>query len=370
MAAKTVPITPVVLAWALEEDGRPLQDIADRIGVKTDALREWQQGQSQPTVGQAAKLAEVLGRPRTLFLLPEPPSVAGLPNSFRHPPGAEELSPAPEVLKLMRRARRVQHATAWALRESPPVEVPTANLNTIPDTAARAAVSWLAWPEPQYPDEWTAWRQRRAALEERDLLVFSLALGEKSVRGFSAWEDHAPLIVVNSTNNSPQVRSFTLLHELGHLLLRSDAACVPTEGARVPEAAVERWCEAFAAAVLIPRAIAESVERRSGSDVDAVRNLARACWISHRAAALRLIELGLAPRELYAQVDALFKPGVKASGGGGERRHEARLREYGPRPLQLVLGSLPARDALSVLRIGVDDVRSLEAELPNLRTAL
>lgn len=375
MGARTVPVTPAVLTWAIEEDGRSLQDLADAVGVDVELLRAWTEGEAQPTVGQTSDLAQALGRPRSLFLLPAPPSKAGLPPSFRHPPGASaDAAPPADVLRTMRRARRVQHAASWALRDEPPAEVPSASLDILPAVAAEAASGWLGWPEPAYADEWTAWRERRRALQERDVLVFSLSLGRRTVRGFSAWDDRAPLIVVNSTGNPPPVRSFTLMHELGHLLLRSDAACAPTEGGRVPDADVERWCESFAAALLMPLStigrVVEQTVAAGPAGIPSVRTLARACWVSHRAAALRLIELGFARRDLYAEVEAVFRPGEPAGGGQGERRHEARLREYGERPLQLVLGSLQPRDALSVLRLQVGDVRSLEAELPTLRTAL
>lgn len=375
MAARTVPITAAVVAWALEEDGRQLADVAEAVGVGVDTLRAWAEGEAQPTVGQTSDLAKALKRPRSFFLLPSPPRAAGLPASFRHPPGVDvDVMPPADVLKEMRRARRVQNAAAWALREEPGAQVPQSSLDVAPARAAEEVISWLG-VEPRHEDEWAAWRERRRTLEEHDVLVFSLALGRKTIRGFSAWDEHAPLIAVNSTGNLPPVRSFTLMHELGHLVLRADAACAPTEGGQVPDADVERWCESFAGAVLMPPAVVERVVDRiaepAGAGINTVKALARATWVSHRAAALRLIELGFARRGLYAEVDAVFRPGESAAGGGsGERRHEARLRELGERPLHLVLGALQPRDALSVLRLQVDDVRSLEAEIPTLRTAL
>jgi Zn-dependent peptidase ImmA (M78 family) len=373
MGTRTVPVTPAVVAWAIEEDGRSAQELADAVGVDVEVLRGWAEGESAPSIGQTSDLAKALGRPRSLFLLPEPPRSAGLPPAFRHPPGSDGADPPAEVLKVMRRARRVQHAAAWALRQEAAVELPLATLASAPEQAAEAAAEWLG-SEPKFPDAWAAWRARRGAIEERDVLVFNLSLGRNSVRGFSAWDERAPLIVVNSTGNTPQVRSFTLMHELGHLLLRADAACVPTEGGQVPDADVERWCESFAAALMMPDDVVEDVAARASVGgpvgIPAVRAVARAFWVSHRAAALRLIELRLAERSLYAVADALFRPGESGAGGSGERRHETRLREYGERPLQLVLGALQPRDALSVLRLQVEDVRTLAAELPTLRTAL
>jgi hypothetical protein len=42
----------------------------------------------------------------------------------------------------------------------------------------------------------------------------------------AAGDDRAPLIVANSSRVSPAARSFTLVHELAHLYLRQDAACI------------------------------------------------------------------------------------------------------------------------------------------------
>lgn len=371
MTGKPLPLTPDVLRWALEEDGRALADVAAAAGKFTEEdLRGWLDGDGGPTAGQLTGLAAALGRPRALFFMPQPPQAAGLPAAFRHPPGTDAgVSPEPSVLRTMRRARRVQHATSWALRDGPPLNMPALTLDVGRVDAAAVALEWLG-AEPRYADEWAAWRGRRALLEERELLVFSLALGDQAVRGFSAWDDRAPLIVVNSTANTPQVRSFTLFHELGHLLVRSDAACAAPAGGGVPDADVERWCEAFAAEALMPRGEVVRAAAGARQALDAVKAVARRFWVSHRAAALRLIELRLADEDLYRQVEAVFQPRGTGAGGSGEHRHETRLREFGERPLRLVLGSLQPRDALSVLRLQVDDVRSLAATLPHLDAAL
>ena len=63
-----------------------------------------------------------------------------------------------------------------------------------------------------------------------------------------------PVIAVNTAWND-EARTFTLLHELGHLVARTDSACAAGEPAELSDAwdPVERWCQGFAAALLSPK---------------------------------------------------------------------------------------------------------------------
>ncbi|MFP5335712.1 MAG: ImmA/IrrE family metallo-endopeptidase [Actinomycetes bacterium] len=377
MTAQAAPVTPAVLAWAVAEDGRPLVDIAERLKVTEDVLDEWLAGESQPTRGQVTKLAEVLKRPRALFFLPRPPEQATLPATFRHPPGDDERDVGAQARRRVRQARRVQHAVSWALRNEQPVEVPLAMTSDSPEASASRAREWLGVTideQRAWRDEYEALRAWREALDERGVLVFALEIGRDDVRGFSAWDDHAPLIVVNTSAVNPAARIFTMAHELGHLVTRQDAACIdlprPFSGATV-----ERWCEQFGAALLMPpNATGRLAHSRSigdgEADLDDVKAVATAFRVSHRAAALRLIDLGYAERSLYADVLRVFRPKPPEKDAGRKiaspPRPTLRIRQYGPRTLRTVLSELPPRDALSMLRVTVEDARRIADEVPGV----
>jgi hypothetical protein len=73
------------------------------------------------------------------------------------------------------------------------------------------------------------------------------------------------------------------------------------------------------------------------------------------------------PRSLYGEVLKVFV--LKPREGGqpySPPRATTRLRQYGPRVINTVLESLPLRDALSVLRIDVEDVRKIAEEVPGV----
>ncbi|MDN5803023.1 MAG: XRE family transcriptional regulator [Microlunatus sp.] len=375
MAATTAPVTPSVLAWAVNEDGRDLQTLSEALDISPDTLDAWAVGEASPSSGDVSKLAKLLKRPRALFFLPHPPEAATLPPSFRHPPGdSREVSP--ETRRAVRRARRVQEAVAWVYRDDPPVEMPKTTTADDPEVSAATAREWLgitANEQAGWSSDYDALYAWRASLDQNRVLVFALDIGQGRIRGFSAWDDRAPLIAINTSAVNPAARSFTLMHELGHLFIRQDAACVEAAGP-LAGAEVERWCEQFGAAVLMPGADARRWARERGigpasADIDDVSVMMRRFRVSARAAALRLITLGYASRPLYAQVLQVFVPKPPPSDRkmSNPPRATMRRRQFGDRVLKSVLNELPPRDALSVLRLEVEDVRTLADEVPGVQ---
>ena len=376
MAAQLSPVTPDVLRWAIDEDGRSVPELAEALRVDVDTVDGWARGDATPTRGQVSRLASVLHRPRALFFLPRPPASATLPANFRHAPG-DDRPVSVSARRQVRQARRVQHAVSWARRDEPLVSLPSSGLNVNPEAAAGMAREWLGVTDADqevWQDDREALRAWRQAMEDSGLLVFILQIGSDDVRGFSAWDDRAPLIVANSSRISPAARNFTLAHELGHLYLRQDAACIELDyDSRRSINDVERWCERFGAAVLMPDGAFSAfvTQRNHPPGIEDVRAAASRFRVSHRAAALRMIDMGYASAGLYGQVLSVFEPRGQASSASDQffspPRSVARPREYGIGTIRTVLDALPPRDALDILRLTVEDVRRIAQEVPDVK---
>ena len=180
----------------------------------------------------------------------------------------------------------------------------------------------LAWRSPS--KAFDAWRE---ANENIGLSVLQFSMGADACRGFSLWDELSPVVAVN-TAWSDQARCFTLFHEIGHLLTRTDSACAAAPFTRHGDS-LERWCEAFSAAVLIPREglISEGRVIR----FETLSGLARKFSVSLRAMALRLIELGKAPWSLYDDIPPASDAKKGGGGGTGRNRREIREDEFGRR---------------------------------------
>ena len=359
MARVDVPITPSVLTWAIEESGFSIEEIADRIGVSTSVLNTWlsEDSEERPSLGQVRELAIILKRTPATLLLPAPPAIKPSPAKFRNR-GGDRSSPNPEERRYLREAARLQRAASWVVstlsREKP--NLPGAQLTTTPEGAAadireRFGADALH-TDPEQTTAAQSFRAWRHVVEDAGVLVFLFPMGPESVAGFSLWDERAPVIAINTSMNHA-ARSFTLFHECGHLLTRTSSLCLETDGTRLgtPADAAERWCEEFAAAVLLPWDKVASVlselgvrGRRQVDDPEVPKAIARRFGVSWRAATIRLIERGHAGWDLYRRIppsaDAKSRGGPTPNDDATRDRFTIRVDQYGNRTIELFIDAL------------------------------
>jgi Zn-dependent peptidase ImmA (M78 family) len=343
-----VPVTPEVLDWAIAESGYTVREVADAAGVDLADLNAWLKGKARPGVTAVRSLAQTLRRPVAAFLLPRPPAGDRPEVRFRHMPGAPSRELTPDERRYLRKAARLQRMIAWLADEmhERAARLPRASLDDDAQTIASAfrdrlgitVTTQLEWPSASAAFD--AWR---AAVEDLGVVVFLFQLGAENCRGFSLWDDRAPVIAINTAWND-EARTFTLFHELGHLVTRTNSACTAAPPQAVSGAwdPAERWCERFAAAVLVPEsALRRLLRDRRGATVTKVTDVATVRWLagkfraSLRAVTLRLIELGLANWDLYRELPATGD--AKRGGGGGKGRDRQEIQEdqLGGRTIEL-----------------------------------
>jgi len=345
-----IPITPAVLTWAMREAGFTAETLAEKLKVSVATVRAWEIGDQKPNLTQFRQLATHLKRIPATFMLPAAPSTPSLQVQFRHPPGSTRTELNPVERRYIREAHRIQQTTAWLVRElgDPVPSLPHADLNTDPERTGTDARRFLTGGENgSFGADWRSGSQAfqtwRTKLEEAGVLVFLFTLGKDSCRGFSLWEDAAPLIAINTWWN-PQARTYTLFHEYGHLLTRTASACLEKSGRRssVEEDQTERWCERFAAAALIPRAELERFSRGAGwsgeqiTDLNLAGRVASRFKVSLRAATIRLIEIRAADWSLYNEIPATSDAKPKGGGAaGGRDRGQIKEDQFGSRAVGL-----------------------------------
>ncbi len=348
--AVAVPVTPSVLTWAVKESGYTHDELAAAVRVPPDEIRSWEAGEHQPNLTQLRALSGKLKRPMAAFLLPRPPRQATPALEFRRAPGEARSQLNADERRMVRAAARLQRVLSWINRElhRPPVLLARVGTRGSAETAAREtldALRAMAAERQTWRSSSAAFHWWRLKLEESGVFVLMLPLGADGCRGFSLWDDYAPLIAVN-TAWSPEARAFTLFHEYGHLITRTNSVCLEGVGrTQVQSDAVERWCEQFAAAVILPleqvqHALATHGWGHGVDDVNMVRTIAREFKASLRATALRLIELNVATWELYASLPAAVDRKRPGGGGAGRDRVQVRSDQYGDRAIGLFAEAL------------------------------
>ena len=365
-----------MLRWAIKESGLSMDDLAKSLKVDRSTLESWLSSDVRPSITQFRRLAAVLKRPEAVFFMRAPPRIEAPPAQFRHAPGSPRKERNATERRAVRDAARLQRAARWLLRESgaSPVSRPVARLSESPASVASRARTWLSvtsGEQSEWPSASKALKAWTCALENLGVLVFSYAMGRESCRGFSLWDEYAPVVALNTAYNA-EARMFTLFHEYGHVLTQTGSIC---EGWVASEKAdpAERWCEEFAASVLLPTSefkaaliafggVPASVE----AQLKLVGRLGGRFKVSRRASAIRLIELGHAGWDLYRALPPLVDDKPKGGAPPEEPRDRFVLRSerYGRRAQALVAQGLRAdlispTDALSLLDITVDDLPRL-----------
>lgn len=338
------PVTPEVVAWAIDESGLSPDEIAGKLKVAPAAVSAWAEGAEQPTRGQLTRFAETLKRPRAMFFLPEAPEADSLPAGLRKPAGerAEDRRELTFDERIhVRRARYLQEFLATLVEDAPTLPAAVSH-----DDAGEVAVRIRRWTgvsvdqRRSWDDAARAFRGWREAVEARGVTVLALPLGREGVRGFALPNERAPVIAVN-TADIVEARGFTLFHEIAHLALGANSACSDRN-----DGGTERWCDLVASHVLIPRAELRTLATGTALDgLDLVKRAANRFGISRRAAAIALEDIG-AVEDAYALVEAEW-PWIdreKKGGGGGTGRSSPRMRidEYGEFAVGTVLRALDA----------------------------
>jgi Zn-dependent peptidase ImmA (M78 family) len=315
------PVEPTLLTWGRKTAALSLAEAAKKIGVDEARIQAWEDGDDAPTIPQLRKLASAYKRPLAVFFLTETPKELGFGEikDFRRltPDLRTQYSPrlAFEIRAAAER-REVALDVLDAIGVEPPRFALTARVSENPETVAarvRDVLSISLSQQFRWRDSNKAFKAWRDAMEGAGILVFMLSGAHHQVplaevRGFALAERPLPVIVVNGKDRA-NGRIFTLLHELGHVLLGQTAiANTPEPDPRLPQAAqnIEAFCNRFAAAVLMPREslLAEAlVQARGGrqaswADAD-ISTLAERYSVSREALLLRLVELGRAEQAFF-----------------------------------------------------------------------
>lgn len=361
-----LPVNPQLLSWARQESGFELFRVAKRLNVKPERLEAWEAGERQPTLRQIEQLAHFFHRPLSIFFLPRPPELTPLAAEYRRLAGVMPGHESPELRLALRQmlARRENALNLMGeLGEPIPEFALSARLSeSAIDVGARlrAAANLPVDEQRGWPNEWRAWAAWRTAVENLGVLVFQFSkVALTELRGVALLRAPLPVVGINS-KEIPEARSFTVLHEVVHLMLAAGHDELPAlQENRSGEDwdNVERFAEIAASHALVPEQalraeIAALGLESSGWDIDSTRQLARRFRITSLAMATRLRESGFMNWARYRawreEWDAYVATLPKR--GGGFATPVAKAIGRNGRPFaQLVLEALSANRITSVV---------------------
>lgn len=393
MAGKTIRarVKPEILVWARESAGFSLEQVEASSGLSK--IREWESGEVSPTMNQLRTLAKKYKRPLAVFYLQEKPEGFQVLKDFRRLPGTEMRQMSPKLTLAVRQAQENREVALEYLAEvgiEPPKLTLSASIEDDPETVGARARAFLkiteatqgAWRTKE--DAFKGWRQ---AIEGSGVLVFQLdKIDPDEASGFAIAEEKLSAIAVNRAD-VPARRSFTLLHEFAHLLLReSGVSDFYLDLKRPPEdQRIEVWCNAVAAATLMPKAMFlghETVRAHRGGNTWAeseIDDLAKHYSLSRISVVRRLLTLGLTSQAFYKKKERQYAEDYAAERARKSASYEGK--DFGGRQMHNEALSLLGRSFVRMVlqpyhenRITLNEVSAAlgikTRHIPNIERAL
>jgi len=337
-----LPYSGKMMRWARERRRISVEDAAQKMGVPASRLEGWELGKSVPTLRQGRQLAEYYRRPFLEFFYDTPPEIveSRLIPDFRTHRSSPDPKNTIEILDIQHwaEAQRLNALDLYQeIGEAPPLFpiALSASLDGDPDVFAYIARDIL---------KFTITEQRRLTQAEfanipgilRDrieqvgiLVLRENKLPQYGVSGLCIAKFPLPVILFSS--ESPGRQAFTIMHEFAHIMLGesaiSDNELVKNSTSHGKK--VERWCNRFAGAFLIPHDALAQLRGEPGKPAESIADdtldeLARSFRVSAHAMLIRLVHLGYVNPAYYWDVKyPQFREQEDSWQGGGRPSYYA-----------------------------------------------
>lgn len=315
-----VAVTQSVLAWALQRADRSYEETVK----KFPKLGDWMSGDALPSLRELEKFASFTHVSLGALIMPEPPDEA-LPIADMRTRDSKVIErPSGNLLDTIDRYQQFQDWYHDYAREQGAQKLPflgSASTQDKPHMVAHRVCELLLLDQitATTPEQWR--RDIVKALEEVGVLVMMSGivgtnthrpLSTDEFRGFSLYDDLAPLIFVNLAGESYGAQNFTLVHEFTHLLAGHSALSGGDH--LLGGTSEEAWCNRVAALALLPDDALAAFD--AAQSVQDYRVAARRFGVSAEVALHRLYGARRIDEERYG---ALLEA-VRADYGSEKRR--------------------------------------------------
>lgn len=340
--------------WCCAERGVTVDQLADDVAIARKTLAGFIDEGQGLTYTQLRKIADYFGRGALFFLDPGPADPAKVHTAQYRTLASQKPELSFGIKKLIERVER-QRELYLALREDLDAdELPTFTPPRVsrddPAGAARVVRQWLKLGAENTFDSY------RAAVEAKGILVFRSngyagrwqIAKESPILGFSLYDKRCPVVVVRKARWETQ-QAFTLMHELGHLLLHRSSS-IDDEEDMEARAGDEQEANAFAGHLLVPddflSTISDSDRPIDPRHSDTWLGRQRQSWgVSVEMILRRLLEAQRITQKFYTEYRLHVRgmPVQEETSGNRAWRHREPKHIFGEPFVRTVLDALASR---------------------------
>jgi Zn-dependent peptidase ImmA (M78 family) len=383
-----VEVNPEIIKWARESSGYTLEYISKKLNLPTQEYKKIETGEEKISFKKLQKLANIIKRPISVFLLPKIPNEPSPKLSFRIIPNTlkdTQNNIDPELILTIRKAKYYQSIANELIKDlnlENKISIPNFSLKDDPAKVANQERERIGIPiteQKKFKDEYQAFNKWREIIENQNILVFQFSFPIEQSRGFVIVEKNPPVIVIN-TKDYILAKIFTLFHEYAHILLRiseiySEEA-LNTQNQENKE--IETWCNKFASEFLLPKShfINEYnfLVNKKLSLEDLISKLSTTFKVSKQVVLMKLKEIELIDddeyREQINKLPKMYKELGKYRFTKSKKDVKFRkcIQERGKKFISLIFsakekGLITTADAIEYLSLKLNDLNKLESSL-------
>ncbi|MBA3044860.1 MAG: XRE family transcriptional regulator [Candidatus Thermoplasmatota archaeon] len=374
-----VEVDPKVFKWLRESAGWTKEEVAKRLGTSIEVVEAIEARERQPTLRQLKELSNAYKRPLAAFLLSKPLEEPPLPKDYRMLPGKQDVFDK-KTIYAIRKARNLQDVGAELLinfNDSAKPKVKRLKVADNPELVAikcRETFNLSVEAQRKFRNSYELFNYLRDKIEEMNILVFQFSMPVEDARGFALTDENPNVIIINSAD-SIEARVFSVLHELGHVLLGETAIDLPDISVATSHK-VENWCNSFASEFLLPKEIAKAVFKFEGGNLTEPKTLgklSRRFKVSKGMLSYKMLKLNFITKLVYEKILNRYKPGESVpkpdeekKKGGGIPAEVRCLSEVGNKFVSMVANNydrnfITYTDALNYLSIRSKNFNSVLA---------
>lgn len=371
-------------------DGHPSQ-LASRVDIDESEIESWRLIDSDISISNLRKIANVYKKHWGIFLLEKPPETFKLPKDYRARSSQTELGILSRLaFEEANRLIEIGYSHGLAqIDENVSGLVGSVKTPAVLSARVRTLLGLTLSKQSSWREDKDAWKYLTEKVEEMGFIV-SLQDLEDGVDGFIVIKDEGVAIVINRNVKSVYRKTFTLLHELGHYFQGISAVCNTYELIHDEEA--EAFADDFSSNVLVPQSqlaldeiiVDINLTKRDATEKD-YEILAKKYCVSMSQIAVRFYKMKLISWDtLMSQLkkaEKIFVDSQKAAlekmkarkgfdPNGHERKAIARMSQPIVNSLlaEFHSGDITARDFASTVGVSINLVGRIESMLGNGRS--
>lgn len=371
------------IQWCCDDRGISLEELPEQVGISASTWEKFIEGERGLTFNQLRNVAKYFNRGVLFFLETGRVNERRLRSPQFRTIANQRADLSPKIKVLIEQVELHRDLYLSLLEDldedqapgfAPP-EMPRRN----EQRAAAIAREWLGLNDEA---DFNAYRE---AIEDLGILVFR-SMGyqglwripeNSGIVGFSLYHAQCPVIFVK--RQRPETRqTFTLMHELGHLLLHK-SSFIDDEDDLFSREGREQMANAFAGYLLLPDERLHAIDGATRpSDVSGysawLRPYTQRWGVSAEVILRRLLDTGQLEQAQYEGYRDWWRqqPAPQQTGGSRQYRNREPLHIFGGRFVRTVLDALHARQitlnkASAYLdNLKVKHVHELEAHLADV----